>query len=315
MKVSVIIPNYNHARYLERRIHSVLNQDYQDYEVLILDDQSTDDSYRIIQQYAEHPKVTGIIRNEANSGSTFKQWAKGIGLTQGEWIWIAESDDWCEKDFLSTLMKGVQDHPNAVLAFAQSYIVNDKEEVRSISKHHLLYEMVSGPSYVKYVLSRGNSVYNASMAVFKRKAYGQVSEKFLEFTFCGDWLFWIEIAQQGDIFISGRVLNYFRKHGGDVSGKSYANGTFYIEYAAIVHHLQKTGLLNIPEREVLVLHIYHRFMHDAKLDQRMKETVEKHLADALQISRMTIRRKWIQQFWKQNMVLKAKAMYGSMLKH
>ncbi len=315
MKVSVIIPNYNHAAYLERRITSVLNQDYEDYELFILDDHSTDDSCHIIQRYAHHPKVSRVIYNDNNSGSTFRQWEKGISYTQGEWIWIAESDDWCEKDFLSTLMAGIKDNPNAVLAFAQSYIINDKDEVRGITKHPLLHETLNGLKYVKEVLSKGNAVYNASMVVFRRKAYEQVSKKYQEFTFCGDWLFWIEIAQQGDVFISGRVLNYFRKHGGDVSGKSYANGTFYIEYLAIVQHLQQTGLLSTTEIKSVVMYMYHRFMHDTKLDQHKRILVEKGLADALQLSRLAIKRKWLQQFWNQNMVLKAKHMYGRMLKH
>ena len=130
-----------------------------------MDDCFTDDSCGIIQRYAHHPKVSRVLLNETNSGSTFRQWEKGISYTRGQWIWIAESDDWCEKDFLSTLMAGIQDHPNAVLAFAQSYIINEAEEVRGITKHKLLHEVLDGPEYVKKMLSKGNSVFNASMAV------------------------------------------------------------------------------------------------------------------------------------------------------
>ncbi|MBC7566521.1 MAG: glycosyltransferase family 2 protein, partial [Pedobacter sp.] len=95
-KVSVIIPNYNHSDYLHQRIESVLNQSYQDFELILLDDKSTDDSTVIITSYRDHPKVTQIIINEENSGNTFKQWEKGIAASVGELIWIAESDDWCE---------------------------------------------------------------------------------------------------------------------------------------------------------------------------------------------------------------------------
>ena len=77
--VSVIIPNYNHAKYLEERIDSVLNQSYKDFEVIVLDDYSTDNSKEVINKYAGHPKVSHIILNEENSGSTFKQWHKGFG--------------------------------------------------------------------------------------------------------------------------------------------------------------------------------------------------------------------------------------------
>ena len=82
--VSVIIPNYNHARYLDERIQSVLNQTYQNFEVIILDDKSTDNSVEVINQYKDDLHVSCIIVNEENSGSTFKQWHKGFELAKGE---------------------------------------------------------------------------------------------------------------------------------------------------------------------------------------------------------------------------------------
>src|SRR5690348_1753899 len=103
-KVSVIIPNYNHAQYLNQRIDSVLKQTYSDFEVIILDDYSIDNSRDIIEQYRTNKKVSAIIYNEINSGNPFQQWDKGIQLAQGEYIWFAESDDWCELNLLETVM-------------------------------------------------------------------------------------------------------------------------------------------------------------------------------------------------------------------
>ena len=78
--VSIIIPNYNHAQYLEKRIDTVLNQTYQNIEVIILDDQSTDNSLEVIKKYRNHPKIAQIVVNERNTGNPFKQWDKGIRL-------------------------------------------------------------------------------------------------------------------------------------------------------------------------------------------------------------------------------------------
>ena len=78
--VSVIIPNYNHAKYLEQRIDSVLNQSYQDFEVIILDDCSKDNSRDVIEKYRSHERVSHIVYNEQNSGGTFNQWNKGLSL-------------------------------------------------------------------------------------------------------------------------------------------------------------------------------------------------------------------------------------------
>ena len=99
--VSVIIPSYNHEKFLKERIDSVLNQTFQDFELIILDDLSPDNSREIIESYRAHPKVSQIIYNEKNSGSTFFQWNKAVlSLAKGEFIWIAESDDVADPKFL-----------------------------------------------------------------------------------------------------------------------------------------------------------------------------------------------------------------------
>lgn len=88
--VSIIIPNYNHAKYLDERIESCINQTFQDFEIIILDDCSPDNSKEVIEKYRNHPKVTNIIYNTTNSGSTFIQWNKGFEPAKGKYIWIGE---------------------------------------------------------------------------------------------------------------------------------------------------------------------------------------------------------------------------------
>src|ERR1700688_37050 len=78
-KVSVIIPNYNHAPYLRQRIDSVLQQSFQDLEVILMDDCSTDGSRSIISEYTTDSRVRTVF-NAENSGSTFKQWNKGVRM-------------------------------------------------------------------------------------------------------------------------------------------------------------------------------------------------------------------------------------------
>src|SRR6185437_11651861 len=123
-KVSVIVPNYNHGEYLNKRIDSILNQTYQDFEVIILDDCSTDNSKEIIGQYAANQKVRHVIFNEANSGSVFKQWKKGLQLSKGEYIWMAETDDFCEIAFLKTAVDALESNHSS-LFFCQSDNVDE----------------------------------------------------------------------------------------------------------------------------------------------------------------------------------------------
>ncbi|MEG1485647.1 MAG: glycosyltransferase family 2 protein, partial [Bacteroidales bacterium] len=121
MFVSIIIPSYNHALYLQERIESILNQSFQNFEMIILDDKSPDDSHKIIKKYENHPKVSHCIINKKNSGSTFSQWNKGLELAKGELIWIAESDDIADHEFLATLVPQFEKNPQLVLAYSQSY--------------------------------------------------------------------------------------------------------------------------------------------------------------------------------------------------
>ena len=102
--VSVIVPNYCHAPYLRERIDSILNQTYQDFELILLDDCSTDNSREVLESYRNREHVSHILINEQNTGNTFLQWEKGLLLTKGEYVWIAESDDVAEPRFLETLL-------------------------------------------------------------------------------------------------------------------------------------------------------------------------------------------------------------------
>ena len=97
---SVIIPNYNHADYLPKRIDSVLQQTYTNFEIIIIDDCSTDGSHLVIETYRGSAKISHIIYNDSNSGSAFLHWKKGIGLAKYDWIWVAESDDFADPAFL-----------------------------------------------------------------------------------------------------------------------------------------------------------------------------------------------------------------------
>ena len=90
-KVSVIMPNYNHAPYLKERMDSILWQDYPDLEVILLDDASTDNSVSILNEYTNHPRVKTLVVNDTNSGNPFLQWQRGLQEATGEYVWIAES--------------------------------------------------------------------------------------------------------------------------------------------------------------------------------------------------------------------------------
>ena len=242
-KVSVIVPNFNHSAYLKQRIDSILNQTYQDFELIILDDCSTDNSREIIEQYAAIPKVSNIVYNDQNSGNTFKQWKKGISLAVGKYIWVAESDDWCEATLLETLVEGIEKDVDCVISYCQSYCVVNGNDIRFQSKHHKLTEVVAGIDYIAAYLSVPVAIFNASMALWRREEFKLIPDELTSFKFCGDWYFWIQMSKHGSVHISGKVLNYFRKHENDVSGKAYSSGLNFIEELKIINMLYEENLI------------------------------------------------------------------------
>lgn len=275
-KVSVIIPNYNHAAYLKQRIDSVLNQTYQDLELIILDDCSTDNSKDIIEQYRNDTRVSDIVYNTENSGSTFKQWDKGINLSGGEYIWIAESDDWCELNFLQTIMNGLERKDDAVFGYCQSFCIDEEERIIFQSNYVKLDDYCLPTEYLEKFLCSGNAVFNASMAVFKKAFYNKISGFYKSFKFSGDWVFWAELSRLGLVYINAKPLNYFRKHGSDITGKMNSTGQNFIEEFKALDYFHKQLHLNNTTYFRAKVKLYNRFISGrSKLDLPVRQQVKR----------------------------------------
>ena len=254
--VSIIIPNYNHEPYLEQRIDSVLNQSYRDFEVIILDDCSTDNSREVIEHYRGHEKISQIVYNEQNSGSTFKQWEKGISLSKGEWIWIAESDDWCELKFLEELLMQAADNDAVSLVFCNSLRF---KENKILYFSHLIYlsKRISGNEYISDRMIKGNTIMNASMAIFKKTKYSMIPKDWMDYKYCGDWLFWIYIMLGSEIIEFGKVLNYFRTHEGNVSNNAVISGLEYTERLILWRSLWAKDIIKDYQLRKLAFRLYN----------------------------------------------------------
>src|SRR5262249_11454388 len=119
-RVSVVIPNYNYARYLPERLATISRQSLPVYEIIVLDDASTDDSVEVVERLeAELDIDIRVVRNAANSGSVFRQWALGVRLVRGDYVWLAEADDLADPDFLRMVLPAFDD-PKVVLSYSQS---------------------------------------------------------------------------------------------------------------------------------------------------------------------------------------------------
>ena len=214
--VSVIIPNYNHAPYLKERIDSVLNQTYQDFEVIILDDCSPDNSVEVIEQYRSNPHVSHILINEQNTRNTFIQWERGISMAKGRYIWIAESDDVAELQLLETLIGQLEQHPDASVAFCHSRLIDadgallSEQNTKNPAQPGQI--TIDGScTFLRHLLIF-NYIYNASMAVFRRDVYDRANPDYKQFRYCGDWHFWASVCAAGRVIEVYDMLSRFRQH-------------------------------------------------------------------------------------------------------
>ena len=231
--VSVIIPNYNYAHYLEERMDSVLNQTFQDFEIIILDDASTDGSIKVLEKYKSHPKIASVVINGSNSGSPFKQWKKGIQLARGKYIWIAEADDVADLSFLETTVRLAETYPDTAICHVGFGIIDSYSNPikKDLNKwgHRTRkgYAMFNGVDYAKHNLYWHNCIYNASGVLFRREyAIRNMNSTCWEMRYSGDWLFWFEMSLQGSVIEVYRILNKFRRHEKSVtsSGNQLGDG-------------------------------------------------------------------------------------------
>lgn len=270
--VSVIIPNYNHAQFLDERIQTVLNQTYPNFELIILDDKSTDCSLEVINKYKDDPHVSKIVVNEENSGSTFKQWHKGFELAKGDIVWIAESDDSCDTKLLEVLVQGYLES-DAVLAFCKSCKYDVDGNRCCFFPHDKLVKSFSmtGHDFIKEHMIQRNIVANASSAIFNRQAALSVDRKYMSMQGEGDWLFWIELMQLGNVFFCKEELNYFRLHQINTTKLLNYCGISQTEHKIVFDYLVKYGYIehsSIWKEKVICLSRYIGTRYESRAIRR-----------------------------------------------
>lgn len=267
-KVSVIVPNYNYAKYINKRIDSIVRQTYPIYELIVLDDCSTDDSVKIIEMKLsevrkKYPEIkVSFVKNKKNSGKAMMQWKKGFELAKGDYVWIAEADDLSSRKFLAEAMKGFED-PDVVLSYTESAIINgwglivapnfrwsrDREKTGHYKKDYIK----SGKNEIQEIMAIRCTIPNVSAVVFKndKKLLKMLDETF-RFSQVGDWYFYAKLLENGKISYRRKALNCFRVHAGSRTDNSKKTREHY--------------------DEVVKMHQY--FKNQYKLDNEMREKIE-----------------------------------------
>lgn len=245
-RVSVVIPNYNYESFIKDRIESVLNQNHPLYEIIYLDDKSSDGSLAIAEAALQNQATPFVFhKNTINSGSVYKQWAKGIHSAKGDFIWIAEADDLASKDFIDHALKRFKDQ-NVGLVYAQSAIIDESgtllhSDVRfhtdAIDQERWNSDYtVKGAFEIKRSLIYRNTIPNVSACLFRAAALKEsASDMLTSYRYCGDWYLYVDLLLKYDAAFISKPLNYFRKHSLNVT----TSNTRSVDYIAEVIRVKR----------------------------------------------------------------------------
>ena len=236
--VSILVPNYNHERYLPERIESILNQTYTDFELILMDDYSVDTSRHILESYTTDSRVR-LVFNDQNSGSTFRQWHKGFAIATGKYLWIAESDDFADISFLETMVDIMEKDPLIGLVYCNSIIVNENScAIGDMAdwKHSFFKTrrwnsdfINEGVDEIKDYLGTSCTINNASAVLFRSEAIRQCGGIDDSFRYAGDWLMYIKIALRYRIAYLSASMNYYRDHSLNASKNAESNSSLLVE--------------------------------------------------------------------------------------
>ncbi|KQZ56370.1 hypothetical protein ASD53_12525 [Lysobacter sp. Root559] len=229
--VSVVVPNYNYAHYLAERLDSIVRQTLPVYEIIVLDDASSDESVSLLRELqASSPVPLRVIASSQNSGSVFRQWLKGVEAARGDVVWIAEADDLSAPDFLATVTA-----PLARSAVAMSYCQSTQIDGtgRTLAPDYLDYVSDLGrerwtqpfvatlSEELDHGLAVKNTVPNVSAAVFRRdvllRSLKGAIDEITSYRIAGDWLTYLKVLEHGDLAFAPIALNRHRRHSGSVT--------------------------------------------------------------------------------------------------
>jgi glycosyltransferase involved in cell wall biosynthesis len=215
--VSIVIPTYNHAKFIGKALQSIIDQTYKNWETIVIDNNSTDDTDKVINQYND-PRIKYLKIN--NDGVIAKSRNLGIKEAKGEWIAFLDSDDWWTKDKLEVCLSKICKNVD---------FIHHATEYVNKSKSFLTKKIIKGREFKKPILNdlligtitKGSQISNSSVIVRKNiliKIGGLNENKILVGS--DDYDTWLRIAQITDQFLYvNKKLSYVLFHDARTSNK------------------------------------------------------------------------------------------------
>jgi glycosyltransferase involved in cell wall biosynthesis len=266
--VSVIVPNYNHARFLPQRLGSIFAQTYRNIELIVLDDASSDDSLVVIERLlADCPFPCRTLFNAVGTGNPFRQWQRGMDMASGELVWICESDDFAEPDFLERLVPRFCELSVKMALGRIEFCRSDGTPMPGMSGFREAAEPgiwdrpVSRPAahWFHSAFARRNIVANVGGCVFRRQTIAdEIWDAASRFRIAGDWYLYLHLLGGGKLAYSPDAVSYFRQHEANTSARNFDKIHYYDECWRVQLEIRRRWTVGEGATEAFVADLAHQ---------------------------------------------------------
>jgi glycosyltransferase involved in cell wall biosynthesis len=240
---SVLIANYNNSQFLDECIASISNQTYKNFEIVIVDDTSTDNSKKIYEKYAHNEKVR-IFFNDTNQGVGFTK-HQCILHAKGEICGFVDPDDALAPDALESLINQHYTHPESSLIYSTHFICNEQLVVEEIADY---VGQIPSDSKTAFI----NRPIISHFASFKRALYlltEGISPIYLK---AADKDLYFKLEETGPVIFLNKPLYYYRNHANSISLNTNIQHAYFYELTAKFH-----VILRAKEKRSTILAIHN----------------------------------------------------------
>ncbi len=210
-KVSVVIPSYNHAQFIKKTINSILRQTLESFEIIIIDDCSTDNSLSEINSIKDK-RIKKFFLPE-NYG-TVESINLGISKASGEYVAVVGSDDIWEKDKLEKQVRVLEDDKNIGACFSWANVIDENDQVQqlcsSINPDIFIQKNRAQSRWLRYFFENANCLCHSS-SLIRKKVYDSLGIYNLAYRQLHDFEYWIRIINKYKIFIIQEPLVKYRR--------------------------------------------------------------------------------------------------------
>ena len=228
--MSICIPAYNNADYIVETIDALVNQTYENIEIVVVDDHSRDKTWEVINEYKNNfvekegqKRILNFQKNEKNLGMS-GNWNKSLEMCSGKYIKLICADDLLDKTIVSREVEILEANEDVLCVSSDTQFVDMNGEKKGLYKRFKKSGVIKGIEAVKYSVYRRNYLGAPLANTFRKSVYDKIGGFDPSFEYIVDYDFYMRIYLEGKVYIIHEPLNFFRIRVDSNTGKVMGGG-------------------------------------------------------------------------------------------